>query len=400
MTAVKSGLDVLFDPASGWLDRLVGKQVGLLVNPTSVSAQFEHAIEGLLARGVDVVQLFGPEHGVRAEAQDMEAVDAQTDPLTGLPVVSLYGHTLESLKPSAEDLAGLDVVICDIQDIGTRYYTYAYTIGLMMEACGHAGVACWVLDRPNPLGGEVIEGNVVLPEMSSFVGLQPLATRHAMTLGELAQFFVRYTDWTCALEVVPMQGWRRDMWFDQTGLPWVMPSPNMPTLQTAITYPGQCLLEGTNLSEGRGTTRPFELFGAPYLDAQAFAEAMTGYDLPGVAFRTVSFKPMFQKHADAICKGVQIHVTDRERYRSLEMSLCVLAVCLAHQKHGVIDGFGWREQAYEFVQDRLAIDLLLGDEQVRVALEAGEHPRELFEHMAQARETFEAQRQQCLLYGV
>ena len=240
-----------------------------------------------------------------------------------------------------------------------------------------------------------MEGNVVLPQMESFVGMQPLATRHGMTLGELATFFNRYTDWTCQLEVVPMKGWSRSMWFDQTGVKWVMPSPNMPTLQTAIVYPGQCLLEGTNMSEARGTTRPFELFGAPYVDAQELVGALNDYEVPGAAWRAVSFKPMFQKHAGQVCRGAQLHVTDREAFRSVLGSLCILAVMQRYTDQG----YGWRAQAYEFVQDRAAIDLLLGDPALSEAIEAGEDPRLLFERMNSARGEFEDRRDQCLMYG-
>ena len=391
---VLTGLDVLLADDDR-LSTLKSARVGLLVNPTSVSRDLTHAIEALGAAGVEIVRLFGPEHGVRAEAQDMEAVEQSVDPISGIETVSLYGHTFESLEPTPEQVADLDIVICDIQDIGTRYYTYAYTIGLMMKVCGTVDTTCWILDRPNPLGGEVLEGNVVLPDCVSFVGMQPLATRHGMTIGELAGFFDRFGGWSCDFEVIQMRGWARSMWYDQTGVPWVMPSPNMPTLDTAIVYPGQCLIEGTNLSEARGTTRPFELFGAPYVDAQAFARKLTEYELPGVAFRAVSFKPMFQKHAHAICRGVQAHVTDRDAFRSLDMSLCVLAACLELFP----DGFGWREQAYEFVEDVPAIDLLLGDARVRQQLEAGEDPLVVSAEMARARASFEEQRLACLLYA-
>jgi uncharacterized protein YbbC (DUF1343 family) len=299
------------------------------------------------------------------------------------------------LEPSEQDLHGIDLVIADIQDIGTRYYTYAYTIGLMMRACGRAGIECWVCDRPNPLGGLVMEGNVVLPDMESFVGMQPLATRHGMTLGELATFFNQYTEWTCNLQVVPMQGWLRSMWFDQTGVPWVMTSPNMPTLDTAIVYPGQCLLEGTNMSEGRGTTRPFELFGAPYVDAQDFVKTLNAYEVEGARWRAVSFKPMFQKHAGEVCRGAQLHVTDRDHFRSLDASLCILAAMQRYTEQG----YGWRAQAYEFVQDRSAIDLLLGDPVLSKAIEAGEDPHKLFAQMNSARSAFEDQRADCLMYG-
>ncbi len=391
----RSGLDELLHPDQAHrLRALRGARVALLVNPTSVTASLEHAIEALRAAGLNIVRLFGPEHGVRAEAQDMEAVTVGHDPISGLPAISLYGHTFDSLRPQPEHLEGLDVVLCDIQDVGARYYTYTYTIGLMMQACGRAGVACWVLDRPNPLGGQVIEGNVVTPACRSFVGLQPLATRHAMTMAELALFYQRFGGWGCELEIVKLAGWRRGQWFDETGLPWIMPSPNMPTLDTATIYPGQCLLEGTTWSEGRGTTRPFELFGAPGVDAVALKRAMDDYKLPGVAWREVSFKPMFQKHGGALCQGLQWHITDRDAMRSVLTSVALIAAALKVCP----ERFGWREQAYEFVDEVPAIDLLLGDLETRQALESGADPRDVVAQMAHTRAEFEARRAECLLY--
>ncbi|MFU8804788.1 MAG: exo-beta-N-acetylmuramidase NamZ domain-containing protein [Bradymonadaceae bacterium] len=392
--SVQTGLDRLLDDP-GSLDRLKPMRVGLLVNPTSVTAGLVHAIEAFQARGVTIVRLFGPEHGVRADAQDMEAVDETRDPISGIPTISLYGHDVESLTPNSAHLEDLDIVICDIQDIGSRYYTYVYTIGLMMKACGQAGVKVLVLDRPNPITGIHIEGNVVLDDFRSFVGMQPIATRHAMTAGELSHFFNRFTDWTCELEISELRGWKRSMWFDDTGLPWVMPSPNMPTLDTATVYPGQCLLEGTTASEARGTTRPFELFGAPYVDAVALTKYLDGLDLPGVAWRLAAYRPQFQKHAHETCRGLQLHVTDRERYDSLATGYAIIAG-LYHLFGG---DFQWREQAYEFVADRLAIDLLLGDDSVRFAIEDGQDPVEVARAGAFTREEFEARRLECLLYN-
>lgn len=390
---VQTGLDrLLAEPER--LNALKGQRLGLLVNPTSITASLDHAIEALREAGLNIVRLFGPEHGVRAEAQDMEVVEETVDPLSGLPCISLYGHTFESLKPRPEHLEGLDRVICDIQDIGARYYTYVYTIGLMMQACGEASIPVTVLDRPNPINGVDIEGNIVLEGYDSFVGMQPIATRHAMTAGELAHYFNRFTDWRCDLEVVELRGWKRAMWFDQTGLPWVMPSPNMPTLDTATVYPGQCLIEGTNLSEARGTTRPFELVGAPYVDAPALKAYLESLKLEGVAYRLVAFRPMFQKHAGQTCRGLQLHITDRRQMRSLTLSYAIIAGVIAQGA----DGFAWREQAYEFVNDRLAIDLLLGDPEQRRALEDGVDPRELARANRSARAEFESRRNECLLY--
>ncbi|MEM1350137.1 MAG: DUF1343 domain-containing protein [Myxococcota bacterium] len=396
MSRVRTGLECLLED-DALLARLRSSRVGLLVNPTAVTSNLVHAIDALQARGVTIDILFGPEHGVRAEAQDMEAVEAELDPISGIRAVSLYGHTFASLEPAPADVQHLDVVLADIQDVGARYYTYCYTIGLMMKVCGQVDTEVWVLDRPNPIGGEVVEGNVVLPECVSFVGMQPLATRHGMTIGELATFFDMFCGWSCALTVVECQGWTRDLFFDDTRLPWVYPSPNMPTLTTATIYPGMCLLEGTQMSEGRGTTKPFEVFGAPWVEPVAWYHAMVGFGLEGAAWRTTSFKPMFQKHAGQICRGLQLHVTDRRALRSLEVALCILSSCLRLFP----DEFSWRAQAYEFVDDVAAIDLLLGDPAVREALEAGEDPREVSRHLetTPGRALFDERRREVLRYA-
>ena len=376
------------------LETLRGARVGLLANPTCVTGDLDHGLDALLARDVEIVRLFGPEHGVRSAAQDMEAVDAATDPVTDIPVVSLYGDTLESLHPDPDTVRDLDIVLADIQDVGARYYTYASTIGFTMEVCGQADTEVWVLDRPNPIGGEQVEGNAVRDGLFSFVGTQPIANRHGMTLGELATYFDRFGGWECDFEVIEMRGWRRSMWYDETGLPWVMPSPNMPTLETATVYPGQCLLEGTNASEGRGTTRPFELFGAPYVDARRLRRGLQNFDLPGVAFREVAFRPMFQKHAGETCQGVQLHVTDRTTYDSLATGYAVVSVLCRRFP----DGFDWRREAYEFVDDELAIDLLLGDADLRRALRAGDDPVQLADAARADAAEFDEHRRRCLLY--
>ncbi len=390
---VKNGLDVLLADTER-LRTLAGANVGLLVNPTSVTLDLVHAVDALQAAGVNIVRLFGPEHGVRGEAQDMEAVDENYDPITGIPTVSLYGHEFESLLPPHDTLQDIDIVIADIQDVGARYYTYVYTIGLMMKRAGETDTKVWVLDRPNPIGGLLVEGNVVRPEYESFVGMQPIAVRHGMTAGELAHFFDRFGGWSCEFEVIKMEGWRRDMWFDDTGIPWVLPSPNMPTLDTATVYPGQCLLEGTNASEARGTTRPFELFGAPYVDAMELKAELDAFELPGVIFRPVSFRPKFQKHANTTCAGLQMHVTDREKFHSLGASMAILVAMFKLYP----SDFRWRVEAYEFVADRLAIDLLLGDAILRKAIEDGEDPMEIATTVGGGREEFDARRKECLLY--
>lgn len=390
MTRVETGLQRLLR-ADRALD---GARVGLLANPTCVTEDLRHGLDALLERGIDVVRLFAPEHGIRAAAQDMEAVDQSADPLTGIPTVSLYGDDVESLRPEPGTVEDLDVLLADIQDVGARYYTYASTVGLAMDVCGDVDTEVWVLDRPNPLGGRTVEGNCVSPDLRSFVGTQPIPNRHGMTLGELARFFNRYGGWTCELEVVEMRGWERSMWYDDTGLPWVMPSPNMPTLDTATVYPGLCLLEGTNASEGRGTTRPFELFGAPYVDGPRLRERLASFDFEGVRFRTTAFRPMFQKHAGETCHGVQLHVTDRDAFRSMPVGYAVVSALCREWP----EAFDWRREPYEFVDDELAIDLLVGDRELRKAIEAGEDPEELLRAARSGRGDFEERRRHCLLY--
>jgi len=284
------------------------------------------------------------------------------DAATGLPVWSLYG---ERREPTVAMLRGLDVLVVDLQDVGSRYYTYNWTMALAMRVCASVGVRVVVLDRPNPLGGVVVEGNVGDPAFASFVGLYPLAVRHGMTIGELASYLNREHAIGADLTVVPMTGWRRWMLWEDTGLPWVAPSPNMPTPDTARVYPGGCLIEGTNLSEGRGTTRPFEWIGAPYLDAHRYAAALERLRLPGVRFRPARFLPTFQKWAGRLCGGAQVHVTDRARFKPFLTGLAEIAVArrLAPRQ------FAWRRPPYEFEKRLLPIDILCGTDGVRKAIE-------------------------------
>jgi uncharacterized protein YbbC (DUF1343 family) len=359
---VSTGLDVLVDEG---MSRLRGKRVALLGHPASVDRRLVHLLDRCVEHGVQLVRLFGPEHGLLGDAQDMAHVAGHRDRQTGVEVVSLYGPTRDSLFLKPEHLRDVDVLVCDLQDVGSRYYTFAYTIAFALRACAAAGVRALVLDRPNPIGGAV-EGNVVLPKYGSFVGEYPLAARHGMTIGELARFFVAHDGLQVDLDVVWMRGYRRAMRFEHTGLPWVLPSPNMPTPDTALVYPGGCLYEGTNLSEGRGTTRPFELVGAPYVDdARRFAAEAQAQAGPGVVMRACFFRPTFQKHAGALCGGLQMHVVDRDAFLPLRAGVAVLRAARAFA------GFDWRRTTYEYVSDRLAIDLLFGDDAPREALEAG-----------------------------
>jgi uncharacterized protein YbbC (DUF1343 family) len=364
-TPVRSGLDVL---AADRFRPLRGRKVGLVCNPTAVTHDLVHAADLLHeARGVTLAALFGPEHGVRGDAQYMAAVGGETDRRTGVPVHSLYGETAESLRPTRAALAGLDTLVFDIQDVGSRYYTYQATMMLCMEAAAEARLRFVVLDRPNPLGGIQVEGPALRAGFESFCGLHDLAVRHGMTVGELALLFQAERKLALELEVVRCEGWRRSALFRETGLPWVFPSPNMPTPETALVYPGMCLLEGTNLSEGRGTTRPFELFGAPWLDAHALVEELSRERLPGVRFRPASFVPTWDKHAGVRCHGAELFVTDADAFRPFRTGLA----CVLHARRGDPARFRWRTEPYEFVADVPAFDLLCGSSREREALEAG-----------------------------
>ena len=391
MPRVMTGLEVLLEEE---LPRLRGRRLGLLANPTSVSTELRHAADLLVDAGLRLTRLFGPEHGIRGEAQDMVGVERVEDPRLRIPVHSLYGSTEESLRPSPSMLEGIDVLVVDLQDVGSRYYTYVWTALLAVEACAEAGVEVLILDRPNPLGGEILEGPSIAPGYTSFVGWHPVPVRHGMTIGELTNLAASERGVAQGLRVIPMRGWRRGLGFDETGLPWVLPSPNMPTLDTAFVYPGGCLLEGTNLSEGRGTTRPFEILGAPFVDGAALAEALETERLPGVRFRPLSFRPTFQKHAGQVCGGIQIHVVDRSRFRSLRTGVAVLRAASRLWP----EDLSWREQAYEFVADRPAIDLLAGGDWLRRGLGEGASLADLCDGWATEERAFAARRAGYLLY--
>jgi uncharacterized protein YbbC (DUF1343 family) len=368
---VRTGLDIV---TAENFARFRGQRMGLVVHPASVDARLRHAIELFAAAdGVKLDTVFGPEHGLLGEAQDLIGVGHDRDPLSGLRAVSLYGDSVASLKPTADQLAGLDVLVVDLQDVGSRYYTFPTTMLYCMQSAATVGLRVVVLDRPNPLGGNVVEGPTLRPGYESFIGAHPIAIRHGLTVGELARLYRAELKIDVNLEVIACEGLRRNMDWEATGLPWVLPSPNMPTVDTAFVYPGQCLLEGTNLSEGRGTTRPFELCGAPGVDGRKLCERLNGEGLPGVIFRPAWFQPTFQKHADVRCGGLQMHVTDRATFRSTRTGLAVLAAL----RNAAGDGFAWRTEEYEFVRDPIAVDLLCGSDRERKAIEAGQHWREI-----------------------
>ena len=386
---VSSGLDVLL---KSHLKLLRGRRFGLLSHQASVNGRLEHAISLLRdVRGARLTALFAPEHGVWGAPQDHATIATDRDPVTGMRVSSLYG---ERREPTPSMLAGLDVMVIDLQDVGSRYYTFAWTMALTMRACARAGVSVIVLDRPNPLGGEILEGNIPDPAFASFVGLHPLPIRHGLTIGEHARYLVREHGYGCALTVVPMRGWRRRMLWEDTGVPWVAPSPNMPTLDTARVYPGGCLIEGTNLSEGRGTTRPFEWIGAPWLDAHAYAAALTAARLPGVTFRPARFTPTFHKWANRLCGGVQVHVTDQGRFKPVLTYLAVIAVA----RRLAPRGFRWKRPPYEFERRRLPIDILLGTDTIRRSIERGRPLRDIEHDWLPALARWRRRRTPALLY--
>ena len=381
MPSVESGLEVLVRRRPALMR---GRRIGLLAHQASVDRRLAHAADLLGdVRGVKLAALLAPEHGLWGAPQDHARVAGTRDAATGLPVWSLYG---ERREPTVAMLRGLDVLVVDLQDVGSRYYTYNWTMALAMRVCASVGVRVVVLDRPNPLGGVVVEGNVGDPAFASFVGLYPLAVRHGMTIGELASYLNREHAIGADLTVVPMTGWRRGMLWEDTGLPWVAPSPNMPTPDTARVYPGGCLIEATNLSEGRGTTRPFEW--------HRYAAALERLRLPGVRFRPARFLPTFQKWAGRLCGGVQVHVTDRARFKPFLTGLAEIAVArrLAPRQ------FAWRRPPYEFEKRLLPIDILCGTDGVRKAIE-GRRPLSAIERAWQRElERWKRRRQTYLRY--
>ena len=371
---------------------LQGSRVALLANATAVDGQLVHAADRF-ALEFDLVALFGPEHGIRGDAQDMISVSGATDP-TGLHVHSLYGSTEASLSPTPQSLEGVDVLVFDIQDVGARYYTYVWTMVLAMRACAKAKVRFVVLDRPNPIGGALVEGGKIHEGYHSFVGLRSLPNRHGLTAGEIALWAKSQESLDVDLTVVTLQGWQREMSFAETGLPWVLPSPNMPAVDTALVYPGMCLVEGTQLSEGRGHTRPFEVAGAPFVDGAALAQLLATQDLPGVSFRPLFFTPTFQKHANNTCGGVQQHITNPLTYRPYLTG--VAFVWAVHKLWP--ESFSWRNEAYEFVVDVPAFDLLAGSSLLREGIESGADLPALAETWQAEQECFVQERRSWLLY--
>lgn len=360
---IQVGLDVF---EKNWPKKLKGSRVGLLVYPASINRKLEHAVNIFLRyRKLELKAIFGPQHGIQGETQDnMVEWEGFFDKKTGLPVYSLYGRTR---KPEPSMLKDIDVLVIDLQDVGSRYYTFIWTMDLCMQACQEMNKSMVILDRPNPIGGHITEGPVLEMAYSSFVGQRPLPIRHGITIGEIGNYICNEFYPTLDSHIIPVKGWKRKMWFDETGLPWVMPSPNMPTLDTATVYPGMCLLEGTNLSEGRGTTRPFEIFGAPFIEPEALVKQLKVLKLPGVVFRSMYFQPTFQKHAGEVCGGAQIHIINRKKFKPFKTGVVILkTVHDLYPKH-----FTWKQPPYEYEKDKMPIDVLAGTDKLRNDIENG-----------------------------
>lgn len=373
--------------------KFYGLKAGLLIHPASVNRKLIHTKDILLkSKKIRITALFGPQHGIFGDTQDnMIEWEGFVDKETGIPVYSLYGKTR---KPTNGMLKNLDIFIVDLQDVGTRYYTFIWTMALCMEACKEKGIPLVVLDRVNPIGGHLTEGPVLKPEFSSFVGLHPLPVRHGMTIGELALYFKDkfYSD--LDLTVIPLKGWKRNQWFDETGLPWVMPSPNMPTLDTATVYPGMCLLEGTILSEGRGTTRPFEIFGAPFIEPEKLVRRLKDFKLNGVCFRPLYFTPTFNKFSGELCGGAQIHVIDREKFKPFNTAVAILlAIRNLYPKIKL-----WRQPPYEYEFEKLPIDILSGSDRLRNDIEKEVPLKDMKDWWEKESLAFEKVRNRYLLY--
>jgi uncharacterized protein YbbC (DUF1343 family) len=375
------------------IDLLRGRRVGLICNQASVGHNFQHAADLFHNHPeIDLVALFGPQHGVRGDVQDnMIETAHETDRITGLPIYSLYSETRE---PTEEMLKDIDVLVFDLQDVGCRIYTFIYTLANCMRAAKRFGQKVIACDRPNPIGGVQVAGNVLDPAYASFVGQFPIPTRHGMTAAELGSMFNDEFDIGCDYQAVPMANWSRELWYDDTDGPWVLPSPNIPTVNTASVFPGTVHLEGTQMSEGRGTTRPFEIIGAPYIESDRFAAALNGLDFPGVYFRACVFQPTFQKHAGRACGGVQIHVTDRAAFEPVLAGVAIVKT--AFDMYG--DDFRWKEPPYEYVSDRNPFDVISGTSQLRELIEQRASLNEIHSSWEAPLRQFMTTRARFLLY--
>ena len=387
---VRTGCDII---SSTTCKRLKGKRVGLLANPASVTRTLQSTIEVLAANAVRLDRLFGPQHGIRGDTQaNMIEWRGFTHETLGIPVHSLYGR---HRAPSKRMLEGLECVVIDLPDVGARPYTYLWTSLLMLRACAERGIEVVVLDRPNPIGGTALEGTVLADAYRSFVGLFPLPMRHGLTIAEALSMMNAKEDIGAELRVVRMKGWTRSMLFGDTGLPWVPPSPNMPTPDTALVYPGTVLLEGTNISEGRGTTRPFEIIGAPWIEPHAFAAELSSHRMQGVVFRPLQFSPTWDKYAGQLCGGVQVHVAERKRFQPVRCGAAIIAAA----KRLYPDRFEWKKPPYEYERELAPIDVISGSSALREAVDSGGNLSSLFETWLRDEKRFREERRPFLLYG-
>ena len=387
---VRPGIEVLLNDR---IDLLKGQKIGLVCNQASVLPDLKHAADVFYEHpNVELTTLFGPQHGIRGDVQDnMVETDHTNDPRTNLPVYSLYSETRE---PTEAMLLDADTIVFDLQDVGCRIYTFNYTMANCMRAAKKYGKRVVVCDRPNPINGVTLEGNVTEHEFTSFVGQFEIPTRHAMTTGELAKMFNDHFGIGCELEVIPMDGWSREMWFEDTGLPWVMPSPNIPTVDTCVVFPATVHVEGTEMSEGRGTTRVFELNGAPYIDPWIWVAELEKFGFPGVAFRQTYFQPTFQKHAKVTCGGLQLHVTDRDAFTPVIVGIAMIKT--AYDLYP--EQFQWKQDAYEYEFDKNPFDVISGTDKIRTAIEEGVELKEIEESWAEGLEAFGKIREKVLLY--
>lgn len=391
MRQVILGIEQLKGLKPSWLQEA---RIGLLVNQASLDSSSRHT-KDIMAElvGHNITALFSPQHGIRGEAQaNMVETEDEVDPHLKIPIYSLYSSRTRT--PTEEQLAGIDCLVIDLQDVGTRVYTFATTMGFCLEATTQYNKKVIVLDRPNPIGGVEVEGNLLKDGLRSFVGYHPMPMRHAMTMGELPRFFNEERKIGAELEVIPMEGYKRDYLFSETDLPWVPPSPNMPTPITALVYPGQVLLEGTNLSEGRGTSQPFECFGAPYIDARSLKSQLEKRTLPAVRFEEISFTPQFDKWDGETCHGLQLHVTDPRAYKPYYTTLAIIQEVMALWPKD----FFWRPPPYEYEFEQLPIDIITGDEAIRKGLEEGRDLDEVEAGWQEDLARFLTKRKQSLLY--
>lgn len=372
---------------------LRGARVGLVCNQASVDHDFRHVADLFHGRGDwKLTALFGPQHGIRGDLQDnMVETPHAVDALTGVPVYSLYSETRE---PTEQMLEEVDVLVCDLQDVGCRIYTFVYTLANCMRAARKYGKKVIVCDRPNPINGEAVEGNILEREYASFVGQFPLPTRHGLTVCELARMFNEHWGIGCELELSPLSGWERELWMDQTDAPWVLPSPNIPTLDSATVFPGTVHLEGTQVSEGRGTTRPFELIGAPYINASDLASQLNALDLAGVFFRACHFQPTFQKHAGQTCGGVQLHILDRNDFEPVSTGISIVKVI----RELYPEKFLWKNPPYEYVVDKNPFDVIAGTDKMRALIESGQTLGEIKSSWGENLKAFIKLRSDFLIY--